>query len=69
MTERQRMYEVGQRILITGSRSGHSGKTGIITGIFCAGVPDKEQYVVHIDGDHEITRVYHVFREELQYAD
>jgi hypothetical protein len=58
-------YHLGQRIKITDQRPMHSGKTGIITGIFCAGQLDREHYLVLLDCDRDVARVYHVFPQDL----
>lgn len=66
MAETQVAYQVGRRVKITSQTSTYSGKTGIIRGVFCAGLPDKEHYVVHIDGDQESTHVYHFFSDDME---
>lgn len=66
MQETRTVYTQDLRVTIISQRSIHNGKTGTIRGIFCVGLPDREQYVVHIDGDHDSTRVYHFFPDEIE---
>lgn len=65
MQELQVTYQIDLRVKITSQRSIHCGKTGIIRGICCAGHPDKEQYLVHIEDDLDCTQVYHFLAGEI----
>lgn len=69
MHETQVSYDLGLQVTISSQRSTYSGKTGTIRGILCAGQPDGEHYLVHIDGDHDSTRVYHFSAEEIAPVD
>lgn len=68
MNKIQPTYHLGSRITITSRKPTLAGKTGVVTGIFCAGQPDREHYMVHLDCDHDPARVYHVFPEDVEQA-
>lgn len=68
MNEVQFTYDLGSRITITSRKPALAGKTGVITGIFCAGQSAREHYMVHLDGDRDPARVYHVCPDEVEHG-